>query len=103
MIAKLDIENAKTQEVKTLVLQVTELIEDAIIKFDVSNLTEKEMEMLKLAISENKNTNYTDVELFYIDDDEIPYFGPDYNFYIKDDSLVGIYNRNIYKRKGAMD
>ena len=59
--------------------------------------------MLKLAISEKEDTSYTDVELFYVNDDEVPYFGPDYNFYIKEDSLIGIYNRKIYQRKGAIE
>lgn len=103
MIAKLDIENAKTQQVKTLTLPITEFIEEGIIKFDISNLSESDLEMLKLAISEKEDVSYTDIELFYINDDEVPYFGPDYNFYIKEDSLIGIYNRKIYQRKGAIE
>ena len=43
MIAKLDIENAKTQQVKTLNLPITEFIEDGIIKFDISNLSESDI------------------------------------------------------------
>lgn len=95
MIAKVDIENAKTQKVITLTLPIVEHIENKIIKFDINKLSNKELKMLTLAISEKEELSYTDIEMFYIDEDELPYFGPDYNFYIKDETLVGIYNRDI--------
>lgn len=98
MIAKIDVENAKTGNVITLELPIVEHIENRIIKFDISKLSNSELAVLTLAISEKEELSYTDIEMFYIDDDELPYFGPDYNFYIKDETLVGIYNRDIYKR-----
>ena len=38
--------------------------------------------------------------MFYIDADEVPYFGPDYDFNIVNSILIGKYNREIYSRKG---
>ena len=99
MIGRIDIENAKTKEVTTLSLPIIDHIDKKIIKFDISKIKKDKLKLLIPAISEKENNDYTDIELFYINDDESPYFGPDYNFYIKDDVLVGIYNRNIYKRK----
>lgn len=99
MIGRIDIENSKTKKVITLTVPIIEHIDKKIIKFDISKIKKDELKILVPAISEKENTSYTDIELFYIDNDESPYFGPDYNFYIKDDMLIGIYNRNIYKRK----
>ena len=57
--------------------------------------------MLVDAISELPELGFTDIEMFYIDDESVPNFGPDYDFYIKDNTLVGIYNREIYLRRGG--
>ena len=99
MIAHVDIENAKTQDVKTLDLNLIEYIEDEKIVLDIKNLTEEEMDMLKLAISKDEETRYTDIEMFFIDDSEYPEFGPDYDFYIEDGLLSGIYIREKIKGK----
>ena len=99
MKASIDIENSRTQEVKTIEVNVIEHIENKIIKFDIKDLTKEELDILTLAISETKETSYTDIEMFFIDNDEIPYFGPDYNFYIKDNQLIGIYNKDFYSKK----
>jgi hypothetical protein len=99
MIAHIDIENSHTQDVETLDLVVNEYIEDEIVKFDISDLDEEQLEMLKLAISTEKDTRYTDIEMFFIDDDNIPEFGPDYHFYIENNELIGQYIKKIYKRK----
>ena len=99
MIGHIDIENSKTKKVITLDLNITEYIKNKIIKFDIKSLSEEKIDILSKAISELKEYSYTDIEMFFIDDNNKPNFGPDYNFYIKDNLLVGIYNRNIYIRK----
>ncbi len=101
MKASIDIENAMTGEVNTIELNINEYIEDKIIKFDISKLSIQEIELLKYAISNKKENDYIDIEMFFIDNSNIPEFGPDYDFYIKDDELVGVYNREIYVRKGV--
>lgn len=98
MIGHIDIENAHTKKVITLDLPILEHIENRIIKFDLKDLSKDTLDLLLLAISEKKELNYTDIELFYLDEDDIPYFGPDYNFYIKDETLIGYYNRELYTR-----
>lgn len=98
MKVSIDIENSKTQDVKTIEVNIIEHIENKIIKFDIKDLTKEKLDMLTLAISETKETSYTDIEMFFIDNDEIPYFGPDYNFYIKDNQLIGIYNKDFYSK-----
>ena len=52
-------------------------------------MSDSEIKTLTLAISEEPELSYTDIEMFYIDDDEIPYFGPDYDFNIVDSVLIG--------------
>lgn len=101
MKAYVDIENSHTHKVKTIELPVLEFMEDKIIKFDISTINDEEIKILVDAISELPELRFTDIEMFFIDDDNIPNFGPDYNFYIKDNTLVGIYNREIYLRKGG--
>lgn len=101
MKAYVDVENSHTRKVKTIELPVLEFIEDKIIKFDISSINDEENKMLVDAISELPELGFTDIEMFFIDNDNIPNFGPDYNFYIKDNTLIGIYNREIYLRKGV--
>lgn len=98
MKAYIDIENSHTQKIETFEVPIIEHIENKIIKFDISKLTKNQKKVLELAISELPELNYTDIEMFFIDEENIPDFGPDYNFYIKDNILVGIYNREIYPR-----
>jgi len=101
MKAYIDVENAHTQDVVTYECPVLEFNETGEIKFDISSLTDSEVKKLMLAISEEPTLNYIDIEMFYIDDDEVPYFGPDYDFDIVDSVLTGKYNREIYPRKGG--
>ena len=82
-------------------MPIIEFIENKIIKFDINSITEEERKMLVDAISELPELGFTDIEMFYIDDESVPNFGPDYDFYIKDNTLVGIYNREIYPRRGG--
>ena len=83
-IAYVDVENANTKKVDTLQLKIIENNNENFI-FDIASLTEEELQKLINAI--NKNLFYTDIEMFYIDDSSIPYFGPDYDFDIEDDKL----------------
>jgi len=92
MKASIDIENSKTKKVISLKLNIIEYYEDKKIVFDISNLNNNEIIILKDAISKDKE--YTDIEMFFIDNSNIPEFGPDYNFYINDSNLIGIYNKN---------
>lgn len=101
MQAYIDIENSHTQDVVTYECPVLDFDEKGEIKFDISFLTDSEIETLMLAISEEPNLNYIDIEMFFIDDDEVPYFGPDYDFNIVGSILMGKYNREIYPRKGG--
>ena len=82
IIAHVDIENSRTQKVITLDLPIIEHIENKLIKFDISKLTEQGLSILNIAISERKELSYSDIEMFFIDNDEVPYFGPDYNFFV---------------------
>lgn len=100
MKACINIENSHTREVKTIELPIIEFIEHKIIKFDINSLNEEEMKMLIDAISELPDLTYTNIEMFFIDKENVPNFGPDYDFYIKDNTLVGFYNRYIYIRNG---
>lgn len=99
MKAYINIENSHTREVKIIELPIIEFIEDKIIKFDINSLSKEEKEMLVDAISELPELQFTDIEMFFINEESEPNFGPDYDFYIKDNTLVGIYNREIYLRR----
>jgi hypothetical protein len=91
MKAYVDIENSKTKQVNTLEVDVINLdfINNDInnLDFDISNLTKEELIILRNAI--NPTLRYTDIELFYIDEDSTPFFGPDYTFSIDDGHLNG--------------
>ena len=100
MKAYINVENSHTREVKTIELPVIEFIENKIIKFDINSINEEKKKMLIDAISESPELEFTDIEMFFIDEKNVPNFGPDYDFYIKDNTLVGSYNRYIYLRKG---
>ncbi len=86
MKANLDIENSKTQEVITILLPVLEFEENGHIIFDISKVNDKEKELILDAI--NPEFGYTDIEMFFIDDDDVPYFGPDYDYSISDNKLI---------------
>ena len=100
MIASIDVEDAHTGKVLTLKLPIIEHIENKLIKFDIRSLSKENLELLDLAISEKKDFEYTDIEMIFIDDDPIPYFGTDYNFFIKDNQMFGYYNRELHPRNG---
>lgn len=59
---------------------------DSEVIFDISNLDKSELSLLYDAIDDNKQ--YIDIEMFFIDDSNIPNFGPDYNYIVKDNKLI---------------
>lgn len=93
-VAHVDIENAKTQLVDTFDLNIIEN-DGKDLKIDISTLNAEQLKKLEDAI--NKDLFYTDIELFYIDDSSIPYFGPDYNFSIENGTLVAILKEKMRK------
>lgn len=99
MKAYLDIENSKTQEVITILLPVLEFEENGHIIFDISKVNDKEKELILDAI--NPELGYTDIEMFFIDDDDVPYFGPDYDYSISDNKLILDYKYD--KRKHVLE
>jgi hypothetical protein len=90
MIAYLDIENSQTKEVITLKLDIITNNEKEFV-FDISKLNDDELLLLKNAIDKDKN--YTDIELFFVDDDSIPFFGTDYNFNTDANRLIATLSR----------
>lgn len=99
MKANLDIENSKSQEVITILLPVLEFEENGHIIFDISKVNDKEKELILDAI--NPKLAYTDIEMFFIDDDDVPYFGPDYDYSISDNKLILDYKYD--KRKHVLE
>lgn len=99
MKANLDIENSKTQEVITILLPVLEFEENGHIIFDISKVNDKEKELILDVI--NPKLAYTDIEMFFIDDDDVPYFGPDYDYSISDNKLILDYKYD--KRKHVLE
>lgn len=99
MKAYLDIENSKTQEVITILLPVLEFEENGHIIFDISKVNDKEKKLILDAI--NPKLGYTDIEMFFIDDDDVPYFGPDYDYSISDNKLILDYKYD--KRKHVLE
>lgn len=89
----IDIENSKTQIVETVYVNIIKYEENEMI-FDISTLNNHELEILKNAI--NDKLTYTDIEMFFIGDSNIPNFGPDYEYEIIDNKLILKY---IYKKK----
>ena len=86
MKAQIDIENSKTGLVDTINVKVIKCDKDNEIIFDISLLNDKELKLLKDAI--NQELQYTDIELFFIGDSNIPEFGPDYNYELIENKLI---------------
>lgn len=92
----IDIENSKTKEVITKKLPLIHFDKD-LIKVDISLLSHEDKSVLLDAINEYKR--HTDIELFYIDNDNVPYFGTDYEYKIINNTLIMEYNKKITKVK----
>ena len=93
-IAYIDIENSRTKKVDTVKTNILET-NGMDFKFDISSLTNEEKKLLSDAI--NKELTYTDIELFYVNDSNIPYFGPDYDFEINNDIAKAILKEKMRK------
>ena len=81
MIASIDIENSKTKKVNTIYVKVLKNENNKNLIFDISELNEEDLKLLKNAIDDD--LPYTDIELFFIDRETTPNFGPDYNYKIE--------------------
>ena len=93
-IAHVDIENAKTKLIETYDLNILENDgKDSV--FDISTLNDQELKKIKDAI--NVELFYTDIELFYIDDSSVPYFGTDYKYEIKNGKLYAFLKEKMRK------
>lgn len=97
MKACIDIENTNTKTVEQITVPLLEYSSEGTVKFDISSLSEYELDILKNAV--DQSLEYTDIEMFFTDDDEYPNFGPDYEFKINGNILEGIYTRNIWLEK----
>lgn len=97
MRAYIDIENSRTKDVITITVDVLKYEIDKEVIFDISSLNNKELKLLEDAIDEK--LTYTDIEMFFIDDSNIPDFGPDYNYKMIGDKLIltGIPRKPIVK------
>lgn len=93
----IDIENSKTQKVETLCVDIIKYEEDKEVIFDISTLNSHELEILKDAI--NDDLTYTDIEMFFIGESNIPNFGPDYKCNIIENTLVLDYIPKKRKKK----
>lgn len=81
MQAFIDIENSQTKHVDTIEVPIIEFKPLADVSFDLSNISEKERELLKSAIDSNKPL--TEIEMFFTEiEEDIPNFGPDFIFSI---------------------
>lgn len=96
MNAYLDIENSKTNNVITIKLPILKYSKNNYIVLDISEINEEEYKLLEDAT--NPALGYTDIELFFIDEDPLPNFGPDYKCKIEDNKLILRYERNINKK-----
>ena len=96
MMVELNIENANTNSVESI--NVKEIYFDRKNEscFDISTLTNKELDKLVLAIDTTSETEYTDIELFFTEHDPYPNFGSDYKYNIIDNKL---YCKNIYYKE----
>ena len=86
MKAYLDIENSKTQKVITLCVDVLKYELDKEIIFDIAHLNNKELKLLEDAIDEK--LTHTDIEMFFIDNNKTPIFGPDYTYKLIDNKMI---------------
>ena len=96
MNAYLDIENSKTNDVITIKLPIIKYSKNDYIVLDIREINEEEYKLLEDAT--NPALGYTDIELFFIDEDPLPNFGPDYKCKIEDNKLILRYERNINKK-----
>ena len=93
MMAEIDIENSQTQKVVTLEVPIIKYEMNSECVFDISEISEENMELLVNAI--DNNLEHTDIEFFYVDQQgNLPHFGPDFEFKIDGNKLYGLYTRD---------
>lgn len=99
MKAYLDIENSKTNQVITVEVPVVTYDLQKQVVFDIKNIGEQDFNLILNAINPSKEYAYTDIELFFIDGDNTPNFGPDYLATINGNYLILNYQKhnNIIK------
>ena len=92
MRAFIDIENSKTGKVVTINTKVLQYNSKGECIFDISLISNDERELLINAI--NPLLTYTDIEMFFIDNDNIPNFGPDFEYSLENNLLYAYYTRD---------
>ncbi len=101
MKAYLDIENSKTQKVITICVDVLKYELDKEIIFDIAHLNNKELKLLEDAIDEK--LTHTDIEIFFIDNNKTPIFGPDYTYKLIDNKMIALFKRKETNSKTIRD
>ncbi len=97
--AQIDIENSRTQSVKSIIVPILEYNEDESFIFELSQLSEEDLLILTEAV--DVNLKYTDIELFFVSmENGLFNYGDDYEYKIKDNKLIGTYIFN-QKLKGG--
>lgn len=99
-IARIDIENSKTQKVIIFEVPVLKYERMQEIIFDISKLNKQDLKLLIDAINPTMKMNYTDIEMFYLDSmPDTPIFGPDFVYKIEDEKLIAKYIRGLPSNK----
>ena len=94
MKAYLDIENSKTKQVTTVEVPVVSCDLWKRVIFDIKDINNQDMNLILNAINTSKEYAYTDIELFFIDKDNTPIFGPDYLATINGNYLILDYQKH---------
>ena len=94
MKAYLDIENSKTKQVTTIEVPIVSCDLEKQVVFDIKNIGEQDFNLILNAINPSKEYAYTDIELFFIDGDNTPNFGPDYLATINGNYLILDYQKH---------
>lgn len=98
MMSSIDIENSKTRQVITYELPLLEYNPFGVTIFDITKLSKNDIEVLKDAINNNEEYDYTDIEMFFSSTEPgTPNFGSDFDFKIVENTLVGTYIKKIKK------
>lgn len=98
MNAQIDIENSQTRDVISIDVPITRYEDSKNVMFDVSHLTDQQLKLLIDAI--DITMPHTDIEMFFTEDEpNIPNFGPDYEFELKNNRLIGKYTRDEWLKK----
>ena len=81
MVAYIDVENTNLRSVQTIEVDIKSFDDETDnIILDLSKLNDEDYKTIEDAI--NPEIDYLDIELFMIENENIPYFGPDYEFFL---------------------